>query len=95
MDQQGGFEVPGEEAEDEKDAGAADEVPCDPVEGKVCAEGELGAECPGGGAEQGKQSDLTPSEEPPGGKHREDEKRQRTDFAMRGGVEECSESNRR
>ena len=34
VDQQGGFEVPGEESEDEEDAGAAEEIPCDPVEGE-------------------------------------------------------------
>jgi hypothetical protein len=38
--QQGGFEVPGEEAEEEEDAGAAEEIPCDPVDGEFCAESE-------------------------------------------------------
>ena len=33
--QQGGFEVPGEEAEDEEDTGAAEEIPCDPMEREV------------------------------------------------------------
>lgn len=74
VDQQGGFEVPGEEAEDEEDAGAAEEIPCDPVEGKLSAEGELGTECPCGGAEQGEEGDLLPSEEPACGEHRKNEK---------------------
>lgn len=80
MNEQGGFEVPGEEAEEEQDAGAADEIPCDPMEGELCAERELGAECPCGGAEQG--DDLLPSEEPACGEHREDEKGQRADLGV-------------
>ena len=88
--QQGGFEVPGEEAEDEEDAGAAEEIPCDPMEGELCAESELGAECPRGGAEQGEEADLLPSEEPACGKHRENEKGQRADLALRGGVKKCA-----
>lgn len=74
MDEQGGFEVPGEEAEEEEDAGAAEEIPCDPVDGEFCAECEFGAECPCGGAEQGEEADLLPSEEPACGEHRENEK---------------------
>ena len=35
VDEQGGFEVPGKEAEDEEDAGAAEEIPCHPIERKI------------------------------------------------------------
>jgi len=93
VDQQGGFEVPGEEAEDEKDAGAAEEIPCHPVKRKMCAEGELRAECPCGGAEQGEEGDLLPSKEPACGVHRENEKGQRADLAARGGMEKSADGD--
>ncbi len=93
VDQQGGFEVPGEEAEDEEDAGAAEEILCDPVEGKLSAEGELGTECPCCGAEQGEEGDLLPSEEPACGEHRKNEKGQRTDLGVRGGMQDRADSD--
>lgn len=73
VNEQGGFEMPSEEAEDEEDAGAAEEIPCDPMDGELCAESDLGAECPCGGTEQGEEGDWLPPEEPACGKHRENE----------------------
>ena len=85
--------MPGEEAEDQEDAGAAEEIPGHPLKRKMCAEGELGTECPCGGAEQGEKEDLLPSKEPACGEHRENEKGQRADLGLRGGVEDCTDGD--
>lgn len=74
VEQQSGFQVPGEEPEDAENAGAAEEVPYDPDERELCAEGELGGECPCGCTQDGKEGDMLLSEEPASNQSGEDEK---------------------
>ena len=95
MDEQGGFEVPGEETYGTEDADAAEEIPEKPVRRNLATEGEFGTDGPSGSAQEGKKSDMLPSKEPACNQGGEDKEWQWTEFAVGVDMDHATGSNRR